>query len=250
MTALLTTLMALDGIHNIRDLGGLPCTGGRQLRLGRVYRGCGMSGLSAQGRSALMSVGFEQVIDLRSQGERKADPGPFHDHPGQVNIPVFDGLAPLPEVFGANDAADLGSRYIRSLETSASRFALVFSTLAQGSGPVLFHCSAGKDRTGLVAALLLELVGVPRDLIVQDYAATGRVGAPLLSLLSQSARQNGMNDVLVSRMMASPTADMERVLSWLDKNFGGAEGYLIGAGLNRADLAALSKALIRTANLH
>ncbi|MEC7258599.1 MAG: tyrosine-protein phosphatase, partial [Pseudomonadota bacterium] len=233
------TLVALDGAHNIRDLGGMPCRNGRRIAPGRLYRGCGMSGLSGPGRAVLAGMGLAQVIDLRSAAERAAAPGPFHDHPGLVAIAVFDGLAPLPEVFRASAEAGFADRYITGLKASAARFAMVFDALAKGPKPTLFHCSAGKDRTGLVAALLLDLLGVPRDVIVADYAATQRVGAGLLAHLSEGARQRGVDPALVERMMASHPHDMARVLEWIDQTHGSAAGYLRHAGVDGAALNAL-----------
>ncbi|WP_158971587.1 tyrosine-protein phosphatase [Chachezhania sediminis] len=244
MSAIFPRLMPLDGTHNIRDLGGAPLKGGAWVRPGRVYRACGMNGLTDPGRTGLAELGIVRVIDLRSEAERVAAPGPFADHPGLMPIPVFDGLAPLGHVFAADGTASFGDRYVEALGSAAPRFGRAFRALAQADGaPVLFHCTAGKDRTGVMAALLLDLLGAARADIVADYAATADLGAGLLAVLKDGAIARGADAALAARMMQSEPADMEYVLDWLQGGFGGAEGYLRHAGLSEAELDKIVDAL-------
>ena len=248
MTAPFSRLVAIDGTHNIRDLGGAPCRDGRQVRRGRVFRACGMSGLTAEGHRTLTGLGIGHVIDLRSAAERETDPGPFGDHPGTVHVPVFDGLAPVVDTFAADGFAAFGTRYVTALESGAPRFGQAFRAVAaaraEDDAPLLFHCTAGKDRTGVMAALLLDLLGVDRSDIVADYAATATLGAGLLARLSDRALARGADAEITARVLEARPRDMEHVLDWLDTRFQGAAGYLRAAGLTDEELDRIAATLI------
>lgn len=235
------------GPHNIRDLGGLPRAGGGATLPGRVLRACAMQGLPAEGRGALVAGGLSTVIDLRSDAERAAVPPPFAGVAGVETraLPLFADLAPITVMMGDDPGFRLETRYVRALEIAAPRFAAVIGAIAEAApGMVLFHCTAGKDRTGLIAALLLGLAGVERDAVVADYARTATEGAALIADLRARGLAAGADPATLATILASPPEAMAATLAVLDARFGGAAGYLADAGLPPAAAAAAAARLV------
>jgi protein-tyrosine phosphatase len=230
--------LTLDGVHNIRDLGGLPMDRGGQTAAGRVLRGCAMTGLTAQGRAALLARGLATVIDLRSPAETAAAPVPFAGMPEVtvVQVPLFADLAPV-SAMAADPGFRLEHRYTAALETAAPRFAAVFAGIAGAApGALIFHCTAGKDRTGLIAALLLRLAGVPAAAVITDYARTATDGAALIATLRARALDRGEAPERLETVLSSPPSAMEQTLAALESRHGGARAYLVAAGLDAGTL--------------
>ncbi|MFN3643251.1 MAG: tyrosine-protein phosphatase [Gemmobacter sp.] len=237
--------LPLPGVHNIRDLGGLPRAGGGATAHRRVMRGCAMRGLAPAGRAALIEAGLGTVIDLRAAAERAEAPSPFAGTAGieDIHLPLFEDLAPLVQMMAGDAAFTLDRRYGAALDAAAPRFAAAIAAVADaGPGIVLFHCTAGKDRTGLIAALLLVLAGVPRDAIAADYARTATDGAALIDSLRVRALAAGADPQMLGVMLSSPAEAMAATLDHLDAGHGGARGYLAAAGL---DGAAMDRAAQR-----
>ncbi|MFN6977391.1 MAG: tyrosine-protein phosphatase [Gemmobacter sp.] len=231
--------LPLPGVHNIRDLGGLPRVGGGVTAHRRVMRGCAMRGLTPAGQAALIEEGLATVIDLRAASERAEAPSPFAGTAGiaDIHLPLFEDLAPLVRMMAGDDAFTLDRRYGAALDAAAPRFAAAIAAVADaGPGIVLFHCTAGKDRTGLIAALLLVLAGVARDAIAADYARTATDGAALIDSLRVRAMAAGADPQMLRVMLSSPAEAMAATLDYLDAGHCGARGYLAAAGLDGAVL--------------
>lgn len=167
----------LDGPINFRDLGGPPALGGT-VRHGVAYRADGLHTMTVADLETVFGrLGVTRVIDLRSADER-TDPGlglladaVIENH----HVPILDETSSV----WAGGTVRLADLYRSMLERSADRFAHAVHLIARSEGPVVFHCAAGKDRTGLVAALVLGLLGVDDRDICEDYAATGEVAGQL-----------------------------------------------------------------------
>ena len=161
---------ALEGAFNLRDLGGYPTTDGRTVRLGRLWRADGPERLTDGDRDLLAQLEIGTVIDLRAEGEfpGSAWPTGVGGRVVPVSVLVRD---PQAQRIPVETHADFGRSYVDQLERGMGPFVTVLETIAErGDRPVLFHCSAGKDRTGIVAALVLHLLGVDDEVIVADYA--------------------------------------------------------------------------------
>jgi protein-tyrosine phosphatase len=161
---------ALEGAFNLRDLGGYRTGDGRRVRLGRLWRADGPERLTAGDRELLRALEIATVIDLRAEGEFPGSAWPTTDGGRMVPVSVLV-RDPLAQRVPVESHADFGRSYVDQLERGIAPFVSVLETMAERCDrPVLFHCSAGKDRTGIVAALVLHLLGVPDDVIVGYYA--------------------------------------------------------------------------------
>ncbi|HVU77720.1 MAG TPA: tyrosine-protein phosphatase [Gaiellaceae bacterium] len=233
----MTRTLAWQGCVNVRDLGGVPLEGGGETRFGELVRADSIPQLTDEGWRAFADHGVRRVVDLRWPEERADDP------PRDVDVEVVH-VALLgaydPDVDGNMrqyiEADDIvGFRvdgYTRWLADHRAEFAQALTAIADADGPVVFHCRGGKDRTGLVAALLLRLAGVSIAEVAADYA------------LSEANFLAGGETGGAYFVLATPEQGMARTLEWLDDRYGGVEAYLLGCGLDEARLERLRSRLV------
>ncbi len=233
--------LAWDGCANIRDLGGHPTGDGGTTAFGAIVRADSVRRLSEAGWAQLAEYGIATIVDLRFHDELAADP-PFEVPVDVVHVPVLPDPASSQweEIQAISEAAPdaaaaTAAVYLEFLERFSDGFALAVSAVAGArDGGVLVHCMAGKDRTGLVSALVLRLAGVPAADVVADYAVSERNLAPFSEpWIAEAADERERRRR--RRMAATPPAAMEAVLEELDRR-GGAEKYLRDAGVSDADL--------------
>jgi protein-tyrosine phosphatase len=239
-----TRLLDWEGGLNARDLGGYATEDGRQTRWGAVVRSAALGALTEAGRAALADYGVRAIVDLRLPDELDREPNPFAE-PGDhgivyTNVSILDPGAGFPP-----DTVTLAENYLWSLERFSGLVAAAVVAVAQApEGGVLIHCAAGKDRTGLVSAMLLGVAGVPDETIADDYALT----AELLRPREQEWLENGPGERAEREAMLArfaPTAEvMLAVLRKLTERYGGVEPYLLEAGLSRGDLERLRDRLL------
>ncbi|MFC5758855.1 tyrosine-protein phosphatase [Rhizobium sp. GCM10022189] len=239
-------VIALDGAHNVRDLGGYATGAGGLTRWRSLLRGDALHGLSAADIEALVAQDVTTVIDLRNGHEIALQPNRLEGDARVVyaNIPLFAALAPID--MGAADAAgfDMGERYCQALDSCQPAIAEVLATIARApDGIALFHCTAGKDRTGLIAALILANAGVDDAVIIEDYALTGSVSGPLLGQLRARALTRGASAAFVDTVLASAPESMARALHHLASRYGGAGSYMAQIGMSRRDVRDLERRL-------
>jgi protein-tyrosine phosphatase len=167
-----------EHLHNFRDLGGYRTQDGRTVGWGRVYRSDSLAKLRGADWDRFLDLGVRTVIDLRYPWEIAAKGRvPEDDALAYLNLSVehrpYDQAEIDPEVDPWRYLAD---RYAEVALDGAEELRRALEVIACGDGPVVFHCASGKDRTGLLAALVLALVGVAEDDIVADFALTERNG--------------------------------------------------------------------------
>ncbi len=235
-------LLPIAGAFNIRDLGGYAHAGG-ETRWRRILRGDGLHRLTPQGIEDLVAAGVVMVVDLRHDNELASHPNPFRDHATVAyrHLSLFEDLAPS-AMTGGDVLLDL---YIEALERRGPAIAGILAALAEGpDGTVLFHCTAGKDRTGLIAALILALAGVEARTIVEDYARTGTHIAPLLATILAEAEARGMDPEGLRPLLACEPLTMTRTLEHIERRWGSADGYLAAVGLDAATATRLRARLL------
>lgn len=224
---------------NARDLGGYPTTDGGETRWGAVVRADNLALLTDAGQAALVDYGVRTIVDLRLPRELEEHPNPFARSGSHGiayrNISFIDpAAAPSP------NAESLVQDYTRMLDQFSSSVSDVIQAIARApEGGVLIHCMAGKDRTGIISALLLDLAGVPRRTIGEDYALT----AECLRQSDEEWLENGPGERaererVLEKYRPRPEV-MMAVLAHLDERYGGTEAYLLTAGVPPQDLERL-----------
>jgi protein-tyrosine phosphatase len=238
------------GITNLRDLGGYPTAAGGITRWGRVFRADALHKLTADDLHAFDALGVRTVYDLRGDGERDEFPGPVPSRHVPISGRPAGVTAPAPpaDMSVADGEQMLRDMYVGILEHSATNIAAVLRGLAEPDAvPAVFHCHGGKDRTGVVAAVLLLALGVERETVLDDYEATRRYRRPedqqdsLANLLA-----NGVSPEAAAGVLGTPRWSMAAAIDALDDHYGGVERYLDEvAGLTPAEVAALHEGLVQ-----
>jgi protein-tyrosine phosphatase len=229
-------LVPLQGALNVRSLGGLRGRNG-PIPEGRFLRAADLNRLTAADRDLLAARGVALDLDLRTAEEvgSAADVLAADARFRYVRISLLGteklDLANLPDA--------LGPMYVQSLAANQPQFRQALQTIAaQRDGAVLFHCTAGKDRTGMLAALLLSLAGVPRSEIVHNYTLSAHYLEPMMKLSPQMQEMARQNPKMVA-LMGSPAEAIESFLDALDRQHGGARAYLRTIGVSDADVQRL-----------
>jgi protein-tyrosine phosphatase len=231
----------LAGTYNLRDLGGYPTRDGRITASGRFLRSDGTGALSDGAIETLSSMGLRLAIDLRSPEETRASPSRLRGLEGirYAHIPLFDRaqsgdfLGELPD--------SMAELYVSLLDESQAPMREVFEELAEAEGLRLFNCTAGKDRTGVVAMLLLELAGVEVETILADYAESA---VNMHSLFERQKVALGARGIEAPAFLfESDPLDLGIALEHLRATYGSAAGYLARCGVARASIDRLTRLL-------
>lgn len=238
-------IIELEGCFNFRDIGGHHTDDGRSVRWGRLFRSDALHHLTdADLRRVRDELGIRIVVDLRSSAERAGEiPTSLCDPPvREHHVPLFDG-----ERRSAPSDLSLDQIYSILLRVARAPIARFVRLLAESSEPVLFHCAAGKDRTGLVTAVVLGAIGVREAEIVGDYAETRRNLDRIVDRLRESASYDHVFTELPPETLHAEPATMERFLAGVARDFGSMRGYLRESGVSDAELAALDANLLEEA---
>lgn len=246
---------------NLRDTGGLPTVDGGQTRPGLIYRSDDLAPTDpARAGEIVRDLDIDLVLDLRSDLELtelgratlETTPVRIHHLPMSLTAASVGGRDDLENL--PTTPAELGEFYARGIEAAAGTLTHGLELLARAERPSLFHCVAGKDRTGVLAAMLLTALGVERDAIVNDYSRTApnmptlleghRMGSGVVSP-ERAERLRSLPPVLLD----APAKAMELCLDLLDRRFGSPLGPLRAAGLIDETVASLRERLVETAAL-
>jgi len=230
----------LEGALNIRELGGYPANG-KITKTGVFLRADSTHALTGEDMKALSGTGVTLVIDMRSPGEVTRQPSRFFGAVGVEyhNIIMLDGLQSLIQ---GNAPTSLAEMYIDLLGACAGRYAQIFRLFLNNKGVSLFHCMAGKDRTGVVAMLLLQLAGVSDEIIIGDYAVSEKNLGSVMLLPEALEKELGIK--IPAFFFTSPPEEMKAALEYLVSQFGGAAGYLAHCGLSGEEIDTLRNKLI------
>ena len=253
----------LDGLANLRDVGGIPTTDGRTIASRRLLRSDNLQSLSDADVNALLGLGLTDVVDLRSDFEVENEgPGPLtrraevrtHHHSlfrdwregvGEEKPDVRPEVMPekaLPWVdLTPTVRVDhpIASIYLSYLVDRPDSIVSSLRTIGQAPGATLVHCAAGKDRTGTVVALALSLAGADKDAVVADYAAsTERMQAILDRLLATKTYAENLRGRPLSSHLTHPET-MEAFLQHIDTEYGGVISLLERVGWTTDDTSTI-----------
>jgi protein tyrosine/serine phosphatase len=233
--------LAVDGLINLRDLGGLPTASGATTRSGRLLRSESPHSLSATGVRELLDLGIGAVIDLRTTSEREQRPSPLVDAGVPTShVPIFTDDEDYPDHLAT--AAEVYCWWLR--ERRGGVAAAMTAIADAPSAPILVHCHAGKDRTGVVVALMLRLAGAGVDAIADDYAISGVQLAEMLARDRVSARERGMDEVRAERLFTVRREAMVQTMECVDTEHGGVGALLRGLGIGDTRIDRLTRLLL------
>ncbi|UQZ33401.1 protein-tyrosine-phosphatase [Paenibacillus sp. PK3_47] len=234
-------LLQLEGAYNVRDIGGYGTADGLVVQRGRLFRADGLHRLTEGDQQSLLGRGIRTVIDLRHGDELLQKRNVFAD---SGDVAYYNVSLINPATTMAANIRSLGDMYKNMLDECGPQLSRVFELIAQAEGTgVLFHCAAGKDRTGVVAALLLDLAGVPVPNIAADYAETETNLLPLMEEF-RAEMPEIMQGGIYEAFLGSAPENMELMLDHLHRVYGGAEDYLLSVGISGAQIEALKRMLL------
>jgi protein-tyrosine phosphatase len=238
-----TRHVEFDRLHNFRDLGGYVGAGGRTVRWGRLYRSDSLAKLDGADWKRFQALGVRTVIDLRYPWEiALAGRVPDSDALTYVNLSIehrtYDQPSLGPDV---EPVAFLGDRFAEVLDDGVVEVGQALQLIAAADDPLVFHCASGKDRTGIVAALVLALLGVSDDDIVADFALTERARE---RLVADWVRGHPESTITWPAYGQAPPALMVRFLADLRSRFGSVEAYVEGAGVDGKVVRTLQRSLL------
>jgi protein-tyrosine phosphatase len=251
--------ITLDGAVNVRDVGGMPTDDGSLTVTKRLLRADNLQDLSAADVSRLIDeFGLSRVIDLRTVGEvRSEGPGPLAafaavEHLNHSLLIVDDleeealnqSLLTRERPAAADPDHLVSDNYLSYLENRPDSIVAALRAIAGTSGAALVHCAAGKDRTGVVVALALVTVGVRREAVVADYAATAERIHAILARLRASATYVDNVDKITAEQHTPRAAAMEGFLDLIETRHGSVPDWLTEQGFGADDVARLRVKLL------
>jgi protein-tyrosine phosphatase len=229
--------LAFEGCFNFRDLGGYETVDGRVVRPQRLYRADGPHALTDADVAQLGSLDLATILDLRTVEELER--GRYIAHVSDVieyHLPMLDVVPDTDDLPKWVDPAVVADRYRTMLDAAAENVAEVLAVLSDPSAyPALFHCSAGKDRTGVIAAVLLGVLGVADDTIVADYALSATAMHRLVDYY-KAAHPDSVEllERLAPAMVAAHPETMRALIAGVRRDFGSFDGYAESIGVGTA----------------
>lgn len=253
----------IPGIINLRDVGGYPTAEGGHVAKGRLYRSGQLNFEDAAGRAAFASLGVTTVFDLRSADERRSRPDCV---PAGVNQHHLDVLADhktslaahLVDLYkdpvAANELLRSGTIQQHYLDTythlvgsaaACAAYRQMFTQIAELNGPALFHCTAGKDRTGWAAAALLTLLGVPQQVVLEDYLLSAEPVVAWFQPYLDRFAAGGGNQELLKPVFSVEPAYLAASMRQVELKFGSMQGYFqVGLGLSESVIQRLRMCML------
>jgi protein-tyrosine phosphatase len=259
VTANQSHALDLQGAPNFRDVGGYATADGRHVRRGEIFRSGELSRLTPADVEKVDSLKIASVIDLRTEEERMHAPSPWRHPPQDLYASPKTTLAPVMRTIlgdaGTADGARAGliKFYTQMPDSYRDEYSAMFHRIAAGKLPVLVHCTAGKDRTGVAVAVLLTTIGVPRQTVIDDYAMTETLVPPAGAASVRAAPVGGAAQALArlpeeSRLALwrSDPKYISAALKSIDGEYGSVNAYLErGLGLTKGEIRALRTVLVK-----
>lgn len=231
-------LMHFTGLLNARELGGMPLTNGKEFKKGVVIRSDSPSDLTDDQARFIRDYGVTQVIDLRSEAEVRHWGNKFINFDGVKfkNISLFlgDPDAKDDPTMNLLRTKKLGDFYILILEELSARVVEVLRLILNNEGITMYHCAHGKDRTGVISAILYLLAGASRENIIKNYAVSYEYMRPILDPLIEKREE------ALKHTLRSDATNMVIFLDYIDKKYNGKiETFLLESGMTEDEINAL-----------
>jgi len=246
----------VEGAPNLRDLGGYETADGRRVKWGRVYRSSNLGRLTDRGLGQIRRLGIRFVCDFRTEAEAAKMPNRFPDSEavGYLHLPIQHGDFEPTSVFDRIKQGDYGwisedfmvRGYIDSVERYPAVWGRLFALLEDPRRrPLLFHCTGGKDRTGVAAALILLALGVPRDAVVGDYGLSDGYNSDVRRTIYEHLTPFRVDIARVEPYFTAPESRLRALLAYIEGRYGSAVDYLMKkAGISGETIARLKSELL------
>lgn len=233
----------INGTFNLRDLGGYSTIDGRSTRWNVLFRAGNVNNLSASSQQQLTDYGVKTILDLRDEWEVEHYPNVFaqSSQVNYLNLPLIGDKQSGDETWKATTATytSLVELYCLYLEGCRSQIEAIVTTIADQECPTLFHCHAGKDRSGIIAALLLGSLGVSNESIAEDYAMTTEQITHLIVEWHDYALQHGQDMEKFERDVASSPDTIFNMLDYIQQKYGTIADYLKTCGVTENHVTKL-----------
>ena len=233
--------LPLTGAHNVRDLGGYPTEDGKRTKYKAFLRGDSLNGLTGKDRAFLAEYGVTLVIDLRSSKETKMNPDHIDKREMEyLNVPLLDQIQST--LLKGKMPDDMSEMYIGLVENSKDGLKEVFTRMVNERGVILYHCTAGKDRTGIITMLLLKLAGVADDTVLADYAISETYMKETFERQRKMVEAAGIK--APDYVFRSKPEYMQKLMEYIAGKYGTAKGYLESLGLSEEEIGTLEGKIV------
>ena len=233
--------LPLTGAHNVRDLGGYPTEDGKRTKYKAFLRGDSLNGLTGKDRAFLAEYGVTLVIDLRSSKETKMNPDHIDKREMEyLNVPLLDQIQST--LLKGKMPDDMSEMYIGLVENSKDGLKEVFTRMVNERGVILYHCTAGKDRTGIITMLLLKLAGVADDTVLADYAISETYMKETFERQRKLVEAAGIK--APDYVFRSKPEYMQKLMEHIAGKYGTAKGYLESLGLSEEEIGTLEGKIV------
>ena len=227
-------MVKLNGAVNFRDIGGYKTKSGKKVKLGKIYRSAEINNLSNDDLNKLDHLGISYVLDFRGPAEFAAAPDKLPPHATRISLPfgsenTGDRMKMMKSMSEAKTADSIMLPYYANIEPFTKRYKPVFETLLSNhqDSAILFHCPAGKDRTGIAAALILFALGVDEKTIMDDYLASNYYRKPdnerMKNMLVTAYH---MNEEVVAGVLGVKESYLQATIDAIKNNYGTIDNYL------------------------
>ena len=244
MTQQMERRIVLEGAVNFRDQGGYPTENGRFVKWRRLFRSDSLHDLTESDVQTITgTLGLTTIVDLRSINSVLEDGRGLLALSGIAyhNYPFLERRGIEPPTSGSDPGERLTAIYQWILLNAGTLMAQAFNALAQDvNQPALFHCNAGKDRTGVLGATLLSVLGVSREDVVADFLMTNEV---IDGILARIKKMPGFQDSTRDGIMA-PQSAIEKFLDVMQRKFGGPESYLLRHGVQQETINVFKESML------
>ena len=246
----------IEETHNFRDLGGYATQNGRRVKWGRAFRADGLARIRSRGRALLKQMGIRLVCDFRAPTEIDQAPDnlPEDGSIEYLNLPIvshgFDTVEAMKRLRKGDTSwltdTFMPEGYIRNIEGFAPIWGTVIQNLSLSENRALvFHCTAGKDRTGICAALILLVLGVPQETVIYDHGLSNVYLGPFLEKFLGYLDQFGVDRNKILPYLSAPREAIVAALDHIGTQYGSAEKYLLSkAGISQETLDLLKQELL------
>jgi protein-tyrosine phosphatase len=250
-------VLAVDGGNNFRDIGGYATADGHHVKWGNLYRSASLGQVTPEGFAYLKSLGIKTEIDFRSTDERKTDPNVW---PADMSVTTYSEDYSNPtSAFAALMSPDINAEKAKAMMSQfyavapfqfASQYKRMFRQIIDGNTPLVYHCTAGKDRTGMATALILTVLGVSRETATEDYLLSNQYYKPVMPkpgspANAQMAFFSKLPPEVVKAMMGVDAQYLNSAFIAIDQREGGMARYIHeDLGLTDTDVATLKTRLL------